>query len=69
MLAPGLHSSKSASNACEQDQVWFAYTGLKAYGLHDLAENIKGRTLSKGRGFQAGDSTPLNEHCRFFARV
>ena len=51
------------------DQVWFAYTGLKAYGLHDLAENIKGRTLSKGRGFQAGDSTPLNEHCRFFARV
>ena len=59
------------------DQVWFAYTGLKLYAgkvgsgervdaggvdLGKLATEIKQRTLSVGKGFKAGDTTPLNEH-------
>ena len=56
------------------DQVWFAYTGLKLYAakgagggaggvdLGKLADEIKQRTLSVGKGFGANDTTPLNEH-------
>lgn len=58
------------------DQTWFAYTGLKLYQNHQrmnmnrrnsmdlgaLADEIKRRLFAVGKGFQALDTTPLNEH-------
>jgi len=51
------------------DQTWFAYTGLRRYAhdtgsdeLDALATEIRRRVFEVGRGFKAGDVTPLNEH-------
>jgi len=51
------------------DQTWFAYRGLMLYGEHeggssmaDLAQDIKRRVFSSGKGFQSKDPTALNEH-------
>lgn len=56
------------------DQVWFAYSGLRAYAARagaaqgdaevfdGVASEIRRRIFQVGRGLAAGDTTPLAEH-------
>ena len=46
----------------EQEAEGAAQGGAAVVDLGALADEIKHRTLAKGQGFQANDTTPLNEH-------